>query len=115
MLAWLKEAASAEVSDDLAALATIVSTRGSTPREAGAKMLIYADGRSFGSVGGGCGEAEVRQACMDAIDTGKPKLVRIELSGAFGDEIEVCGGRLEVWIEPIRPLGRELGGSAWPA
>ncbi|MEM5767366.1 MAG: XdhC family protein, partial [Bacillota bacterium] len=44
-----------------AALVTIVETRGSTPRKAGSRMLILPDGRSYGTIGGGCGEAEVRR------------------------------------------------------
>ena len=70
-------------------------------------MIIYPDGRQWGTIGGGCGEAEVRQAALDVIDTGRPKLVAIELSGFFGDEEEVCGGRVEVFIEPLSPVERK--------
>lgn len=84
-----------------AALATIVTARGSTPRRPGARMVIYPDGRQWGSIGGGCGEAEVRRHALDVMDTGRPRLVTIELSGFFGDDEEVCGGRIEVFIEPL--------------
>lgn len=83
------------------ALATIVSAVGSTPREAGARMVIYRDGRIAGTVGGGCGEAEVRQAALDVIDSGVPKLIDVDLRGFFGDDMEVCGGRMRVFIEPL--------------
>lgn len=98
---WLDEVISLGERPMEAALATIVSARGSTPREAGARMLIYRDGRFAGTIGGGCGEAEVRQAALDVIDTGVPKLVTIDLRGFFGDDQEVCGGRIEVFIEPV--------------
>ena len=84
-----------------AALATVVTARGSTPRSAGARMIIFADGRQIGSIGGGCGEAEVRQAALHVLDTGEPRLVTVDLRGFFGDDQEVCGGRVEVFIEPL--------------
>lgn len=86
-----------------AALATVVATRGSTPREAGARMIVYPDGSIWGTVGGGCGEAEVRRAALDVIESGRPRLLTIDLSGFFGDEHEVCGGRMEVFVEPLGP------------
>lgn len=100
---WLDEAIRAEneATKRGAALATIVATRGSTPREAGARMIVYADGSTWGTIGGGCGEAEVRQAALDVIDTGRPRLLTIDLNGFFGDELEVCGGRMEVFVEPL--------------
>lgn len=88
-------------SDTKAVLATIVTARGSTPRETGARMLIFQDGRTIGTIGGGCGEAEVRQAAMDVFDTHSARLVTVDLRGFFGDEEEVCGGRIEVFVEPV--------------
>lgn len=64
-------------------------------------MIVYADGSTWGTIGGGCGEAEVRQAALDVIDTGRPRLLTIDLNGFFGDELEVCGGRMEVFVEPL--------------
>jgi len=84
-----------------AALVTIVTAVGSTPREVGARMIVYADGRFVGTIGGGCGEAEVRQAALDVIDTGKARLVKVDLRGFYGDDQEVCGGRIEVLVEPL--------------
>jgi len=100
--AWLCELLDPK-SDVPRALATIVSTTGSTPREPGARMLIYRDGRTAGTVGGGCGEAQVRQAAFDVMDTGVPKLIDVDLRGFFGDDAEVCGGRMRVFVEPLEP------------
>lgn len=98
--AWLLEVLRPD-GQELRALATIVSAVGSTPREAGARMVIYQDGRVAGTVGGGCGEAEVRQAALDVMDTGVPKLLDVDLRGFYGDDMEVCGGRMRVFIEPL--------------
>jgi xanthine dehydrogenase accessory factor len=59
-----------------AAVATIVKTRGSTPRKAGARMLVYADGRILGTIGGGCGESEVRVAALGVIDENLPQFIK---------------------------------------
>lgn len=88
-----------------AAMATIVRSIGSTPRSAGARMIIYADGQTVGSIGGGCGEAQVRQAALDVMDTGQPRLVAVDLRGFYGDDEEVCGGHIEVFVEPVRSGG----------
>lgn len=87
--------------DQTLAIATIVSTLGSTPREVGAKMVIAASGDILGTVGGGCGEAEVRREAVQVIRSRKPAAVKVELM----DDIEssspaVCGGILNVFIDP---------------
>jgi xanthine dehydrogenase accessory factor len=87
--------------DETLAVATIVSTLGSTPREVGAKMVITASGEIVGTVGGGCGEAEVRREAVQVIRSRKPALVKVELM----DDIEsnspaVCGGILNVFVDP---------------
>jgi xanthine dehydrogenase accessory factor len=86
------------------ALATILSTRGSTPRKVGSKMLIAPDGEHVGTIGGGCGEGEVIDAALEVIRTGVPTTVRVELT----DDIlswspSVCGGVMRVLVEPVRP------------
>jgi len=83
------------------AIATIVSTLGSTPREVGARMVITSSGEILGTVGGGCGEAEVLREAVQVIRSRKPATVRVELM----DDIEsnspaVCGGILNVFIDP---------------
>ncbi len=109
----LEELAELEARGLPVAVATVVRTVGSTPRKAGARMIVYPDGRLSGTIGGGCGEAEVRQAALAALDTGQPQLYTVDLLGGFGDDREVCGGKMEVYIEPLlpgRPHGWEAGG-----
>ena len=88
-----------------AALATIVRTRGSTPREVGTKMVVREDGRFFGTIGGGCGEAEVWAEAMQVIrKTKRPRLMSVDLTEDTAmDEGMICGGVMDVFIEPILP------------
>lgn len=87
-----------------AALATVVQRKGSTPRKDAAKMLIYEDGRRTGTIGGGCAEAEVCREAMAAIQAEKPRLLQFDLTG---DDAEdggmICGGSMEVYVEPVLP------------
>jgi len=83
-----------------AALAIIVASSGSTPQKIGAKMLVRADGTVMGTVGGGQLEAQVIQAAQEAIQSGAPRLLHLELSQSFG---HLCGGHLQVYLEPIAP------------
>jgi xanthine/CO dehydrogenase XdhC/CoxF family maturation factor len=84
-------------------MATIVETSGSTPREIGAKMIVCADGQSYGSVGGGCGENQIRSAALRIIlQTKKPEMLEIDLTDDLGIKGgDVCGGRLRVFVEPF--------------
>jgi xanthine dehydrogenase accessory factor len=85
-------------------LATIVGTKGSTPRKAGSKMLIYPGGRIQGTIGGGCGENDVWTAALDVAKSGKPALVRVDLTEEYAiEEGMVCGGVMEVLVEAIAP------------
>lgn len=85
-----------------AALVTIVETRGSTPRKAGSTMLVFSDGRSFGTIGGGCGEAEVRRQALTALDNNQSQLYTVRmLNDAAADEGMVCGGIMEVFIQVL--------------
>lgn len=89
------------------ALATVVATRGSTPRKNGAKMLVDPAHGLIGTVGGGCGEAEVITAAEKALETGEPQMVRVDLTDdPLAWTGSVCGGILEVFVEPIYPEGR---------
>ena len=83
------------------AVATIVSTRGSTPREVGAKMVVTAWGEILGTIGGGCGEADVRREAIDVIRTRKARMVRVDLlDDISSDSPAVCGGIMNVFIDP---------------
>ena len=86
------------------ALVTIVSTRGSTPQRVGAKMLVYADGRTLGTIGGGCYESDAFGKAREALRTRKSRLVEYELTDDFAEETGlICGGQMQVFIEPIEP------------
>ncbi len=86
------------------AVATVVRVRGSVPREVGAKMVIHPYGQHVGTVGGGCGEADVIRAGMDVIHTGRPRLVQIDLTEDVTlQSLGVCGGIMDVFIEPWPP------------
>ncbi|GAC1451195.1 MAG: XdhC/CoxI family protein [Vulcanimicrobiaceae bacterium] len=87
-----------------AALVTIVATRGSTPQRVGAKMLVFADGRIVGTIGGGCYENDAFWKAREAITNRKPLLLHYELSDDFAQETGlICGGQMDVYIEPIEP------------
>jgi xanthine dehydrogenase accessory factor len=87
-----------------AALVTIVSTTGSTPQRVGAKMLVFADGRIIGTIGGGCYENDAFWKAREAITNRKPQLVHYELDDDFAQETGlICGGQMSVYIEPIEP------------
>src|SRR6187200_2314828 len=89
------------------ALVTIVSSTGSTPQRVGAKMLVYADGRTVGTIGGGCYENDAVGKAREAIVSGKPLLVRYDLNDDFVEESGlICGGQMEVYIDPIAPAPR---------
>jgi xanthine dehydrogenase accessory factor len=88
------------VEDTPVALATIVRVRGSVPREIGAKMIIHPLGEHYGTIGGGCGEADVIRAGLDVIDTGEPCLVEVDLTEEVSmQSLGVCGGIMDVYVE----------------
>jgi xanthine dehydrogenase accessory factor len=89
---------------EAAALVTIVATRGSTPQRVGAKMLVFADGRVVGTIGGGCYENEAFWKAREAITARKPQLVHYELADDVAEANGlICGGQMDVYIEPIEP------------
>jgi len=85
------------------AVATVATTRGSTPRKPGARMAIRPDGSFCGTIGGGCGEAEVREVAMEVLETGLPRLVTVDLTDPIEGEDRICGGVMEVFVERIAP------------
>src|SRR5213596_2918051 len=89
---------------EAAALVTIVAAHGSTPQRVGAKMLVFADGRTVGTIGGGCYENDACGKARLAIADRKPQLIHYELSDDFAQETGlICGGQMDVYIEPIEP------------
>ena len=86
------------------AMATIVNVRGSVPSFKTAKMLVRDDGSILGTIGGGCVEAEVWQAAREVMETEKPRTLSFDLNhDPKYDTGLVCGGTLEVFVEPILP------------
>ena len=85
-------------------LATVLSTRGSVPRHAGSKMIIDpATDTMIGTIGGGCGEAEVITAAQDVAATGTPRVVHVELTDSIDSfSPAVCGGVMDVFVELVR-------------
>ena len=84
------------------ALVTIVAAHGSTPQRVGAKMLVYPDGRTVGTIGGGCYENDAFWKAREAITNHRPVNVKYELNDDFAQETGlVCGGQMEVFIEPV--------------
>ena len=89
-----------------AALATIVNVRGSIPSFQTAKMLVRDDGSILGTIGGGCVEGEVWQAAREVIEEEKPRTLKFDLNNdPKYDTGLICGGTLEVFIEPVLPPG----------
>jgi xanthine dehydrogenase accessory factor len=85
-----------------AALVTIVSSNGSTPQRVGAKMLVFGDGRIVGTVGGGCYEHDAIGVAKQVLANRQPRTVKYDLNDDFAEETGlVCGGQMEVFIEPI--------------
>lgn len=85
-----------------AALVTIIATEGSTPQRVGAKMLVYSDGRTIGTIGGGCYENDAFLKARRALDIRKPLVAKYELADDMAEESGlICGGQMEVYIEPL--------------
>src|SRR4051795_6827889 len=81
-----------------AALVTIVSTTGSTPQRVGAKMLVFPDGRTVGTIGGGCYENDAFWKAKEALRSRKPLLVKYDLTDDFAQESGlICGGTMQVY------------------
>ena len=86
------------------AVATIVNVRGSIPSFKTAKMLVRDDGSIVGTIGGGCVEAEVWQAAREVMESEKPRTLTFDLNqDPKYDTGLVCGGTLEIFVEPILP------------
>lgn len=83
-------------------VATVTSTRGSTPQQRGAKMLFFANGEVAGTVGGGCIEAEVWAEAREAMHTGRSALYHFSLTAdEASEEGMVCGGTMDIFIDVI--------------
>ncbi len=81
------------------ASAVVVSSRGSTPQDIGARMLFFENGATWGTVGGGCVEADVRAEAVRVLADGQGRALEIDLIDDVKGEGDVCGGTLEVLLE----------------
>ncbi|MEX1247174.1 MAG: XdhC family protein [Anaerolineales bacterium] len=95
--------AALEAGGQSAALCTVTRTSGSVPRRAGAKMLVFPDGRIEGTVGGGELEARVIAEALAALKDGQPRMVEYSLVDRERGDPGICGGTVEVFVEPVQP------------
>lgn len=84
-------------------LATVAQTWGSTPRKTGAKLVVRGDGAFVGTIGGGCGEAEVWQEAMAALEDGRARVVTVDLTEPTDGEDKICGGVMRIFVERLSP------------
>lgn len=84
------------------ALATIIQTRGSVPRHEGTKMIIFPDGSYEGTIGGGEVESIIIREAQEALSDGKTKLLHYNFNDPERGDPGVCGGEMDVYVEPIR-------------
>ena len=86
------------------ALCTVVGRKGSTPRGVGSRMLVDPAEGLVGTVGGGCGEAQVIDAARQVVRTGVPQMVRVDLTeDILSWSPAVCGGVFDVFVERVDP------------
>jgi xanthine dehydrogenase accessory factor len=92
-----------EKNNETAALCTVTSSEGSTPRHVGSKMLVYPDRRIIGTVGGGELENRVIKAALESIHNEKAQTLSYSMADPSRGDPGVCGGQVEVFVEPIFP------------
>lgn len=98
-----QQLAQLEQENRAAALCTIIRSQGSTPRRSGSRMLVYPDGSISGTVGGGELENRVIAQAKEAIQDGKARRLEYNMSDPERGDPGVCGGQVEVYVEPILP------------
>jgi len=86
-----------------AALCTVTSSEGSTPRHVGSKMLVYSDGHFIGTVGGGEVEQRILDEARMALEDGQSRQLRYNMIDPARGDPGTCGGQVEVFVEPILP------------
>lgn len=99
----IPELAAAIAAGEAVVLATVVQTQRSAPRRAGAKMLVWADGRTAGTVGGGEMEHRVRVEAAHALDDRRSRFINYQLVDPLGGDPGVCGGTVDIYLEPYMP------------
>jgi len=99
----IAELAAAIERGEAVVLATVVATRRSVPRHAGSKMLVFGDGRTIGSIGGGEMEHRVTVESIAALDDRRPRLLSYSLIDPADGDPGVCGGETDIFLEPFMP------------
>jgi xanthine dehydrogenase accessory factor len=92
-----------EKNNNTGALCSIIRSKGSTPRHATSKMLVYPDGHIIGTVGGGEVESRVIAEAIKAMDNKMPRLLSYTMANPERGDPGVCGGQVEIYVEPIVP------------
>lgn len=95
--------ATLEANNQPGAICTIIQSRGSTPRRASSKMLVYQDGSIMGTIGGGEMESRVIAEALESMREGKPRLLQYSMTDPGRGDPGVCGGQLEIYVEPLLP------------
>src|SRR5256885_2795927 len=93
------------------AIATVVETWGSSPRPLGSKMLVTRSGKMAGSVSNGCIEGTVFEEAQKVLKSGQPKIAAFGVADDVAFEVGLaCGGHIEVFVQPLGPVHRQLVG-----
>lgn len=103
MITVFQALADLENKNGAGALCMVVRSQGSTPRGVGSKMLVYPDGSIVGTVGGGEMETRVIAAALQAIQDGQARMLEYNMSDPARGDPGVCGGQVEVYLEPLQP------------
>jgi xanthine dehydrogenase accessory factor len=99
----LSELLQAQESGEPLVLATIIKARGSVPRQSGAKMIVYSDGRISGTIGGGELEARIIGEALECLADGETRVISYSLVDPQRGDPGLCGGEVEVFLEPYAP------------
>jgi xanthine dehydrogenase accessory factor len=102
-MSFYQALAELEAQNRAGVLCMVVRSQGSTPRRAGSKMLVYADGTIVGTVGGGELENRVIAEALQALSDGSPRILEYNMTDPQRGDPGVCGGQVEVYLEPIQP------------
>jgi len=103
MFSVYSEMAEIEKKGDAAALCTIISAKGSSPRDVGSKMIVFPDGSIKGSIGGGLMESRAVEEALAALSDGKIRVLDYRFVDPNKGDVGVCGGQIQVCIEPMLP------------
>lgn len=103
MLEIYQELANIAARREPGVLATVTSSGGSVPQKAGTKMIIKEDGSLVGSIGGGNVEQAVQEKALDVLKSGEPETIHFDLTDSGEQAWMICGGRMDVFLEPILP------------